>query len=96
MRGRGPAYPTLGEDESYTLEVAPDGARLKAATVAGALHGLETFAQLVAPGAERLRGARDSHRGPPAIPLARADAGRRRATGCPSRWWSATWMPWRR
>jgi hexosaminidase len=32
--------------------VAPDGARLKAATVAGALHGLETFAQLVGPGAE--------------------------------------------
>ena len=44
--------PSLGEDESYQLDVAPDGARLKAATVAGALHGLETFAQLVVPGAE--------------------------------------------
>jgi hexosaminidase len=44
--------PSLGEDESYRLDVAPDGARLKAATVAGALHGLETFAQLVQPGAE--------------------------------------------
>ena len=48
---RGPLYPTLGEDESYQLEVTPEGALLKAATVDGALHGLETFAQLVAPGA---------------------------------------------
>ncbi len=48
----GSAYPTLGEDESYTLDVAPDGARIKAATVAGALHGIETFAQLIVPGAE--------------------------------------------
>jgi hexosaminidase len=50
--GPGAQYPSLGEDESYQLDVAPDGARLKAATVAGALHGLETFAQLVGPGAE--------------------------------------------
>ncbi len=42
-----PAYPTLGEDESYTLEIAADGARLKSATLDGALHGLETFAQMV-------------------------------------------------
>jgi hexosaminidase len=49
---RGAEDPSLGEDESYQLDVAPDGARLKAATVAGALHGLETFAQLVVPGAE--------------------------------------------
>ncbi len=49
---RGDENPSLGEDESYQLDVAPDGARLKAATVAGALHGLETFAQLVGPGAE--------------------------------------------
>ena len=47
--GPGPEYPTLGEDESYTLNVAPEGARLKAATVAGVLHGLATFAQLVGP-----------------------------------------------
>jgi hexosaminidase len=50
--GPGTEDPSLGEDESYRLDVAPDGARLKAATVAGALHGLETFAQLVVPGAE--------------------------------------------
>jgi hexosaminidase len=48
----GPAYPTLREDESYTLDVAPDGALLKAPAVAGVMHGLETFLQLVAPGAE--------------------------------------------
>jgi hexosaminidase len=45
-------YPTLGEDETYTLDVTPHGATLKSATVAGALHGLETFLQLVEPGAE--------------------------------------------
>jgi hexosaminidase len=47
---RGTLYPTLGEDESYQLAVTPEGALLKAATVDGALHGLETFAQLVEPG----------------------------------------------
>jgi hexosaminidase len=46
----GAAYPTLGEEESYRLEVTPEGALLKAATVDGALRGLETFAQLVQPG----------------------------------------------
>jgi hexosaminidase len=44
--------PVLGEDESYQLTVAPTGASLKAATVAGALHGLETFLQLIQPGPE--------------------------------------------
>jgi hexosaminidase len=43
----GPAYPMLGQDESYTLDVSESEARLKAATVDGAIHGLETFAQLV-------------------------------------------------
>ena len=46
---RGADYPTLGEDESYTLDVTPQGATLNAATVDGALRGIETFAQLVAP-----------------------------------------------
>jgi hexosaminidase len=48
---RGPLYPTLGEDESYQLAIAPEGALLKAATVDGVLRGLETFAQLVVAGA---------------------------------------------
>jgi len=48
---RGALYPTLGENESYRLEVSPVAALLKAATVDGALRGLETFAQLVQPGA---------------------------------------------
>ncbi len=38
----------LGEDESYTLEVTPTGAKLHAATPLGAMHGLQTFLQLVA------------------------------------------------
>jgi hexosaminidase len=37
----------LGEDESYTLEVTPDSARLSAANPLGALRGLQTFQQLV-------------------------------------------------
>ncbi len=48
----GAEYPTLGEDESYRLDVTPDGARLSAATVDGALRGLATFEQLIVPGAD--------------------------------------------
>jgi len=48
---RGALYPALGEDESYQLDVTTGGATLKAATVDGALRGLETFAQLVGAGA---------------------------------------------
>jgi hexosaminidase len=40
----------FGEDESYTLEVTADGAKLNAATPLGAMHGLQTFLQLVEPG----------------------------------------------
>jgi hexosaminidase len=47
----GPLTPALNENESYTLDVTPEGARLKAATVDGALRGLATVMQLVAPGA---------------------------------------------
>lgn len=46
----GPSYPTLGEDESYTLDVSDAGATIKSATVEGAIHGLATFAQLIVPG----------------------------------------------
>jgi hexosaminidase len=44
------ASPVLGEDESYQLDVTPSGANLQASSVSGALHGLETFLQLVQPG----------------------------------------------
>ena len=39
----------LGEDESYTLEINTAHATLTAPTALGALHGLQTFLQLVAP-----------------------------------------------
>jgi hexosaminidase len=45
-----PAYPTLGENETYHLEVSATGAKLTALTTTGALRGLETFAQLVEAG----------------------------------------------
>src|ERR1041385_5865189 len=48
--GRGTALPTLGEDESYTMDVAANGAIVMAATVDGAMHGIETFLQLVGAG----------------------------------------------
>ncbi|MFI5056570.1 MAG: beta-N-acetylhexosaminidase [Candidatus Acidiferrales bacterium] len=37
----------LGEDESYALDVTATGAKLTAPTTLGALHGLQTFLQLV-------------------------------------------------
>jgi hexosaminidase len=37
----------LGEDESYVLEVTTSGAKLTAPTPLGAMHGLQTFLQLV-------------------------------------------------
>ena len=43
----GSAYPKLGEDESYSLEVGAQHATLKANTVLGAIRGLETILQLV-------------------------------------------------
>ena len=47
--GAGPAYPTLGEDETYQLSVTAEGARLSAATTTGVLRGLETLLQLAGP-----------------------------------------------
>ncbi len=41
---------TAADDESYTLEVTPAGARLTAPGPLGVLRGLETFLQLVEPG----------------------------------------------
>jgi hexosaminidase len=41
------AIQKLGEDESYELTVSESGAKLNAATTLGALHGLQTFLQLV-------------------------------------------------
>jgi hexosaminidase len=45
--GPGKAVQAVDEDESYALEVTPAGARLRAATVVGAIRGLETLQQLV-------------------------------------------------
>ncbi|MFL6227173.1 MAG: beta-N-acetylhexosaminidase [Pyrinomonadaceae bacterium] len=44
----GQLVPSVEEDESYSLEVTDRQALLRAPTVVGALHGLETFLQLVA------------------------------------------------
>jgi hexosaminidase len=41
------AVQELGEDESYALDITPAGAKLHAANPLGALHGFETFLQLV-------------------------------------------------
>jgi hexosaminidase len=41
----------LGDAEAYRLEVTPTGARLTTANVGGALRGMQTFLQLVAPDA---------------------------------------------
>lgn len=46
----GEAVQGVDEDESYSLNVASSGVRIEAATVAGAMHGLETMLQLVQPG----------------------------------------------
>jgi hexosaminidase len=37
----------LGEDESYALSITADGAQIDAPTPLGAMHGLQTFLQLV-------------------------------------------------
>jgi hexosaminidase len=45
--GPGQAIPSVGEDESYTLDISDKQAVLKAPTVVGVLRGLETFMQLL-------------------------------------------------
>ena len=40
---------TLTTDESYTLSITSDNATVTANTVFGALHGIETFSQLLVP-----------------------------------------------
>lgn len=46
VKGSGKPVPALDEDESYTLDITPQRATLKAHTVVGALRGLETLLQL--------------------------------------------------
>jgi len=41
------AVQELGEDESYSLQITPAGAKLDAATPLGVMRGLQTFLQLV-------------------------------------------------
>lgn len=41
------AIQSIGEDESYRLEVTPTSATIKAPNPLGAMHGLQTFLQLV-------------------------------------------------
>ncbi len=49
-KGPGERVQSPREDESYRLDVTPLQARIAAPTPVGALHGIETFLQLVAPG----------------------------------------------
>lgn len=49
VRGAGEEIQSVDEDESYALSVTPTGVRLEAATVVGAMRGLQTLVQLVQP-----------------------------------------------
>jgi hexosaminidase len=49
MASTGPKVQQVGEDESYTLEITPSRAALNAHNALGALHGLQTFLQLIQP-----------------------------------------------
>jgi len=46
-KGPSTAVQQRGEDESYQLEISPEGARLTAANPLGIMHGMQTFLQLV-------------------------------------------------
>jgi len=69
----GTEYPALGEEESYRLDVSPDGARLVAQSVTGALRGWKHFAQLIERGADSFE-VRESISRTSAISVARVDA----------------------
>lgn len=47
VQGEGEAIQSLDENESYSLTVTTSGAKLLAATVVGAMRGLQTFLQLL-------------------------------------------------
>jgi hexosaminidase len=47
VAGAGGAVQSIDEDESYSLTVTPQLITLRAATVVGAFHGMETLLQLV-------------------------------------------------
>jgi len=49
VKGAGEAVQSVDEDESYSLSVTTNGAKLQANTVIGALGGMETLLQLVQP-----------------------------------------------
>src|SRR5271170_4886947 len=49
VQGAGEEIQSVDEDESYTLSVTPTGVHLEAATVVGAMRGLQTLVQLVRP-----------------------------------------------
>lgn len=53
VKGPGEAVQSVTEDESYSLSVTPAGVHIEAATVVGAMHGLETLVQLVQPTGDR-------------------------------------------
>ncbi len=52
VAGPGGAIQSVDEDESYQLQVTTSQATLKAATDVGAMHGMETFLQLVTTGSD--------------------------------------------
>lgn len=51
VSSEGPDIQGLNDDESYTLTSTATSIRIQAATTLGALHALETFVQLLQPGA---------------------------------------------
>ena len=69
VSGPGEAVQSVNEDESYSLVVTAAGAEIDAATVVGAMQGLETLVQLVQPTSGRLRAARGHDSGFAAVSL---------------------------